>query len=153
MTGTDAIATLRKMEEADLPAVLAIERRAYPFPWSEGIFRDCLRAGYACHVAEVAGGIIGYGVVSIAAGESHVLNLCMHPDRRRQGHGATMLHFLMEEARKRGARCMLLEVRASNSSAIRLYRKFGFNETGMRRGYYPAQGGREDAVLFARDFL
>ncbi len=77
----------------------------------------------------------------------------MHPDRRRQGHGATMLHFLMEEARKRGARCMLLEVRASNSSAIRLYRKFGFNETGMRRGYYPAQGGREDAVLFARDFL
>ncbi len=140
---------MRRMVPEDLPAVLAIERSAYPFPWSEGIFRDCLRAGHLCYVAEAGRDIVGYGVISVAAGECHVLNLCVNPGRRRLGHGTAILRFLMKQARQRGAKCMLLEVRVSNSGAISLYRRFGFNEVGVRPAYYPAAEGREDALLFA----
>lgn len=143
----------RRMAEADLPAVMSIEKQSYEFPWTEGIFRDCMRAGYACYVTEARGEVIGYGIISIAAGESHVLNLCVHPGFRYQGYGAAVLSFLMEQACVLGASCLLLEVRASNSNAIRLYRRLGFNEVGVRHAYYPAVGGREDALVFARELM
>ncbi|HHH36169.1 MAG TPA: ribosomal-protein-alanine N-acetyltransferase [Gammaproteobacteria bacterium] len=140
------------MEMTDLPAVLAIEQAAYEFPWTAGIFRDCLRIGYECYVAEGPAGIVAYGILSIGAGESHVLNLCVHPGHRRRGLGRRMLRFLMERARMARVDCILLEVRPSNRVAIRLYRSLGFNEVGLRKGYYPAHVGREDALIFAYEF-
>jgi ribosomal-protein-alanine N-acetyltransferase len=145
------ISDLRPMREDDLPQVLAIEGQAYGFPWTERIFRDCLRVGYACWVLEWGGDIVGYGVMSVAAGESHILNLCVRPDAQNQGHGRRILTHLLFLARSHHADTALLEVRPSNRAAIHLYRRMGFNEVGMRRGYYPGEVGREDAIILARD--
>lgn len=148
---------LRRMHPDDLPAVLAVEAAAYATPWSDGIFRDCLRAGYYCLVAQDercddAHPLIGHAVMLVAAGECHVLNLCIHPARQRRGLGRRMLRRLLALARRQEADTAFLECRASNRGAIGLYESEGFNEIGRRRGYYPdADGdGREDAVVMAR---
>lgn len=148
---SDALPQLRDMQESDLPAVMAIERVAYEFPWTEGIMRDCLKFGYVCKVYEARGCIIGYGVLSIAAGECHFLNICIAPPHQRHGHGALLVAQLLQVARQAHARTALLEVRVSNVAAYRLYHKMGFNEIGMRKGYYPAHNTREDALLLARE--
>ena len=142
---------LRPMAQADLLRVAEIERGSYDFPWSPGVFRDCLRVGYNCWVLEVDGAVESYGILSIAAGESHVLNLCVSTAWQGCGLGRRMLSRLLEIARDQGADTMLLEVRPSNPRALRLYRSMGFNEIGVRRAYYPAHRGREDALLLARD--
>jgi ribosomal-protein-alanine N-acetyltransferase len=138
------------MSEDDLAEVIAIEREAYPFPWTEQIFRDCLRVGYSCWVLAGRDGVAGYGVMSVAVGESHVLNLCVRPDLQRRGLGRFMLTHLLHLARKHHADTALLEVRPSNHSALNLYQAMGFNEVGVRRGYYPGDNGREDALILAR---
>ena len=79
------------MQPADLKAVAAVERVAYQFPWSLGIFRDCLLAGYHCLVLEIGGSVTGYGIMSIAAGEAHLLNLCVHPNAHHLGYGRRLL--------------------------------------------------------------
>ncbi len=140
---------LRPLGAADLDAVMAIEQRAYEFPWSKGIFRDCLRVGYCCWCYENAGGIEGYGVISVAAGESHVLNLTVRPESQRRGIGKKLMSHFVQLARRHDAELVMLEVRPSNQAAIGLYHKCGFNEIGVRRNYYPAENGREDALLFA----
>ena len=142
---------LRDMQEVDLPAVMAIERVAYEFPWTEGIMRDCFRFGYLCKVYESSDDILGYGIVSIGAGECHFLNICIAPACQRQGHGVRLVTLLLQAARAANARSALLEVRISNKAAFRLYHKLGFNEIGVRKGYYPARGGREDALVLARE--
>jgi len=142
---------LRPMREADLPAVLAVEQAAYEFPWTLAIFRDCLRVGYPCHVYEGPAGLIGHGVMSFAAGECHLLNVCIHPDYRRQGLGRSLVEYLLALARRRGAHVALLEVRISNVAAYRLYMSLGFDEIGLRESYYPARNGREDAIILAKD--
>jgi len=147
----DALPQLRDMQESDVPAVLAIEREAYEFPWSEGILRDCFKYGYTCKVYESAEGIIGYGIISIGANECHFLNICIAPALQRHGHGARLVAQLLQVARQKRARTALLEVRVSNTAAFRLYDKMGFNEIGVRKGYYPARVGREDALVLARE--
>lgn len=142
---------LRPMREADLEAVLANELAAYEFPWTLGILRDCLRVGYVCYVCEGAEGIVGHGVVSVAAGECHLLNVCVHPDHQRRGFGRLLVEYLLDLARERGAHAALLEVRPSNVAAYKLYTGMGFDEIGLRKNYYPAARGREDAILLARD--
>lgn len=144
-----APASLRPMRESDLDTVLAIEMRAYPFPWSRGIFRDCLRADYPSWVLEQDGRIIGYGVLSLAADEAHVLNVCAAPEVQGRGHGRRLLRALLQIARGRGVQRVFLEVRPSNPHAIALYHDEGFNEIGRRPRYYPAQNGREDALVMA----
>jgi len=139
------------MREADLPKVLAVERTAYEFPWTLGIFRDCLHIGYHCYVYQSPTGIIGYGVMSVAVGECHLLNICIHPDCQRRGLGRAMVEHLLKVARGRGARVALLEARVSNTPAYRLYTHLGFDEVGMRKKYYPAHNGREDAIILARE--
>ncbi|HVI25766.1 MAG TPA: ribosomal protein S18-alanine N-acetyltransferase [Xanthomonadaceae bacterium] len=146
-------ASLRPMRETDLDAVMDIEHRAYPFPWTRGIFRDCLRADYPAWVLERDRVLIGYGVLSIAADEAHVLNVCAAPEVQGQGHGRRMLRALLQIARGRGARRVFLEVRPSNRTAIRLYHAEGFNEIGRRPRYYPAADGREDAIVMAMELL
>lgn len=144
---------LRPMRESDLDAVMAIEVRAYPFPWTRGIFRDCLRAGYSMWVHERAGEVLGYGVLSVAAEEAHVLNLCTAPGSERQGLGARMLRALLRIARGQRAQRVFLEVRPTNAPAIALYERCGFNEIGRRPRYYPAHRGREDAVVMALELV
>ncbi len=142
---------MRAMTTRDLSQVLTIEQMSYPFPWSEGIFRDCLRSGYhACVLADTAGTVFGYALMTIAVGEAHVLNLCVAQGARRQGYGRRILDHLMETARGGQADMMFLEVRPSNVSALHLYRNADFDEIGTRRGYYPAHRGREDALILAR---
>ena len=147
----DSQPRLRDMREEDLPAIMSIERSAYEFPWTEGIMRDCFKFGYLCKVYESREGIIGYGILSVAAGECHLLNICIHPEHQRLGHGARLVARLLQIARQAGARTALLEVRQSNKSAFRLYHRMGFNEIGQRKSYYPGHAGREDALVLMRE--
>ena len=137
-----------------LPQVLDIERRAYPFPWSEGIFRDCLKAGYSGWVlTEEPGLVVGYALMSMAVDEAHVLNLCIDPDYQQQGLGRMLLDHMIRLARAANATIVLLEVRRSNKAAIHLYESHGFQRLGLRKGYYPAAAGREDALVLGYDIL
>jgi ribosomal-protein-alanine N-acetyltransferase len=145
--------SIRPMSEADVPAVIAIERAAYQFPWSETIFRDCVRVGYLCRLVESGTLAIGYGVMSMGAGEAHVLNLCIRPEYRSVGIGRRVLEHLIERARLAQMRDVYLEVRPSNITAIRLYQAVGFEPIGVRRGYYQAVGGREDAAVLKLELL
>lgn len=141
----------RDMARADLPAVMRIERTAYDFPWTEGVFRDCLRVGYGCWVAlDEADSVAGYTLMSTAVDEAHVLNLCVGADYRRRGLGRFLLNHLISEARRAGMVRLLLEVRPSNEPAVSLYQAHGFVQVGLRKRYYPAREGREDALLLAR---
>jgi ribosomal-protein-alanine N-acetyltransferase len=141
----------RPMQDTDVAVVMDIERRAYEFHWTEGIFRDCLRVGYGCWVMELHGNVAGYGVMSLVVGEAHLLNICVAPEWQRQGYGRLLLDHFLELARERGAGQMFLEVRLSNRIAIALYRRRGFAEVGMRKNYYPGPQGREDALILALD--
>lgn len=141
---------IREMRQADVPRVSAIEREAYEFPWSPGIFRDCLLAGYISLVTEDRGEVIGYAIVSVAAGEAHLLNLCVALAHRRGGHGRRLLATVLERVGEAGAERIHLEVRPSNDAAIALYLGTGFERIGVRRRYYRASSGNEDAVLLAR---
>jgi ribosomal-protein-alanine N-acetyltransferase len=146
----ESVVNFRPMEERDLTDILAIESLAYEFPWNRVIFRDCLRVGYCCWVMERDDLIDGYSIMSVAVGESHILNLCVHPESQGHGHGAVMLDFMLDIARKHKADSIFLEVRPSNETAKNLYRQAGFDEVGLRRNYYPARWGREDAIIMAR---
>ena len=149
----DAPATMRPMRVDDLESVLDIELRAYPFPWTRGIFHDCLRAGYPAWVLEQGPAVIGYGMLNIGADEAHVLNVCTAPEVQGQGHGRRLLRSLLKAARNRGAQRVFLEVRPSNTIAIALYDSEGFNEIGRRPRYYPAKSGREDAIVMAKELF
>ncbi len=140
---------LRRMTEDDLPRVLAIERAAYAFPWSETIFRDCLQVGYPAWLYVEGGEVGGYVILSVGAGEGHLLNLCVHPDWQGRGVGSLLLGAMIRMARVLRLRSLFLEVRESNRPAQRLYRRFGFTEVGRRKRYYPARHGREDALVMA----
>jgi len=140
-------AQIRAMTEADVSAVIRLERASYQFPWSEGIFRDCLRVGYVCRVVVRGEELVGYGVMSASAGEAHVLNLCVREADRCRGVGRMLLEHLLARAAAAGMSEAYLEVRPSNVAAIRLYQSLGFEPIGVRRGYYQAVGGREDAAV------
>ena len=151
--GVPLPSVLRPMREEDLAAVMAIEVRAYPFPWTLGILRDCLRAGHPAWVLLCEGEVVGYFLMSLAAGEGHVLNVCVAPEQQGQGHGRRLLRAILQLARGQGAERVFLEVRPSNTGAIALYFDMGFNEIGRRPRYYPASDGREDALVMAIELL
>jgi len=140
----------RPMTEADLDAVTTIEQRAYGYPWSRGIFIDCLRVPYVCELLEQAGGAIGYAIMSVSADEAHLLNLCLDPRLQGRGLGARLLDHMTELARDRRVAVIYLEVRPSNAAALALYRRAGFRRIGVRKNYYRAGPAREDALVLAR---
>ncbi len=142
---------IRPMEIMDIKRVMKVEQAAYEFPWTPNIFRDCLRVGYYCCVLEDAGEIVGHAVMSYAVGECHILNVCIHPECQGQGMGRRMISQLLDVGRSNGARIAFLEVRLSNEAAYRLYEMLGFTEVGIRKDYYPAMRGREDAMILAYD--
>jgi len=139
------------MRDSDLRAVLEIEEDLYEFPWTLGNFRDSLRAGYACWVVREGRRVIGYAVLMLAAGEAHLLNLSIAAPSQRRGHGRGLLHQLVEVAREQKAKVVFLEVRPTNEVGQRLYTRYGFRQIGVRRAYYPARKGREDALVLALD--
>jgi [ribosomal protein S18]-alanine N-acetyltransferase len=141
---------IRPMNEFDIPVIAAVEKSAYQFPWSEGIFRDCLRVGYVCRVIDVAGDLGGYGIMSVGAGEAHILNVCIRDEYRSRGFARKVMQYLLERARGAGMSEAFLEVRPSNVAAARLYHSLGFEQVGIRRGYYQATVGREDAAVLRR---
>jgi len=138
------------MQEQDLASVMQIENAAYPQPWSEGIFRDCFKAKCQCTLYELDGELVGYSVMSMAAGEAHLLNLCIRPECQGGGLGRAALEQVLIVAGSKHTGTLFLEVRISNLAARRLYESAGFNEIGQRFNYYPATKGREDALVFAK---
>jgi ribosomal-protein-alanine N-acetyltransferase len=142
---------MRPMCEPDLDAVANNESGAYSFPWSRGVFSDCLTAGNQCWVAEVDAEIVGHSVITAGAGEAHLLNVCVRSDRQGYGYGRTMVLHALGVARELGADALFLEVRPSNDIAARLYDSLGFREVGVRKNYYSAVLGHEDARVLVMD--
>jgi ribosomal-protein-alanine N-acetyltransferase len=145
----DVPVNVRNMVHDDLALVSDIERLSYDFPWSHGVFRDCLLAGYSCIVLEHGVSVVGYGILSIAAGEGHILNLCVNADYRGLGYGARILDDIISRAHYAEISTIYLEVRPTNSNALSLYRKKGFHKIAKRPAYYQANSGREDADVLA----
>jgi ribosomal-protein-alanine N-acetyltransferase len=135
------------MAFADLEAVLENEIRSYAFPWTRGVFADCLRSAYECWVLAERGALIGHGILVVGADEAHLLNLCIRRDRQGEGHGRVLAEHMLARARVRGARVVVLEVRPTNRVALALYQTLGFREIGRRPDYYPAEKGHEDAIV------
>jgi ribosomal-protein-alanine N-acetyltransferase len=142
---------LAPMREADLDEVMAIENAIYSHPWTRGNFADSLRAGYACMTWRLDGALVGYFVLMAAAGEAHLLNLSIAAPWQRSGQGRALLAEAAGLGRRLGAANIFLEVRPSNLAAQALYRRFGFRKVAVRRDYYPAQRGREDALVLSLD--
>lgn len=146
----ESLSCLRPMQFSDLTTVMDIEKIAYPFPWTLNIFCDCLKVGYRAWVLEEENKIIGYGLMTVAAGEAHILNICVHPQRQHYGFGRYILEHLLAVAKQQAVDIVFLEVRPSNQIAFHLYTRSGFNQVGVRRNYYPAKSGqREDALILA----
>ena len=141
---------IRTMVHDDLVVVSDIERRSYEFPWSHGVFRDCLLAGYSCIVVERGELVVGYGILSMAAGEAHILNLCVDSNYQQLGFGERLLDEVLMRARGAEINEIFLEVRPSNESAISLYQKKGFRQIAYRPAYYQARKGREDAAVLSK---
>ena len=141
---------VRVMVHDDLKQISDIERRSYDFPWSHGVFRDCLLAGYHCIVIERVDTVVGYAILSVAAGEAHILNLCVDSAHRHLRYGERLLDEILLRARGAEVNEIFLEVRPSNIAALALYKKKGFHEITQRPAYYQAKDGREDAAVLCK---
>lgn len=139
--------TYRPMKKADLDAIMAIEPEIYPYPWTRGNFADSLKAGYSCWVCEHEDQLVGYAVLMMVLDEAHLLNISIARASQGRGWGRRLLEHVIAVARGYNGQVMFLEVRPSNKSALALYESMGFNEFSVRKGYYPAANGREDAIL------
>lgn len=145
-----SVPLIRAVTEQDLPEILKLEKESYPFPWTWGIFQDCIRVGYECLLMELERDVCSYTVFSVTADECHILNLCVGKEYRGNGISRIMLEHTIGKAQILGAKYAYLEVRPTNEVAINLYTSFGFEQIARRRGYYPAENGREDALMLAR---
>ncbi|EEF78517.1 ribosomal-protein-alanine acetyltransferase [Methylophaga thiooxydans DMS010] len=142
----------RVMLDDDLAEVHGIETSANRFPWSVKNFSDSLDAGHHAWVyIDPYDVIIGFAIVQLVLDEAHLLNICVRPDMQGQGYGRRILEHIIDHAMSKSATLLVLEVRQSNQRAQSLYEQFGFNEMTVRRGYYPAEQGREDAILMGLD--
>jgi ribosomal-protein-alanine N-acetyltransferase len=139
------------MAEDDLNLVLSNEFTAYDFPWTRGVFIECLKAGNQCWVLEREGDLIGHAIFTAGAGEAHLLNVCVRASEQGSGFGRMLVLHVLEQARAAGADALFLEVRPSNHVAATLYDSLGFTEVGLRKNYYPADLGQEDARVLALD--
>jgi len=144
---------IRPMLEVDLDEVLELEEITYEFPWTQGIFEDCLRNQYNSILYVKQKKIIAYLISQFIVNECHLLNLCVIQSERRSGLGEKMVHYLLNQTRQNNIESIFLEVRISNTAALQLYEKLGFNEVGLRRDYYPNTNGREDALVLAYEVV
>ena len=139
--------SFREMQDSDLVAVMQIETVNFPFPWTNGNFKDSINSGHICLVLEIDNALVGYAILMMVLDEAHLLNISVSPSWKGKGWGRHLLNQMMQIGREKGGLNMFLEVRPSNVSALTLYETIGFNEMGVRPGYYPAHNGRENAVL------
>lgn len=146
-----AAAQMRDMGSADIEAVLAIEQEVHAHPWTRGNFSDALESGYVCKVYEREGALLGYAVLMRNVDEAELLDIAIAAAYQRQGWGLRLLGEMKALAQAEGRQRLLLEVRASNVAAIALYHRAGFGQIGLRKNYYPAAQGREDAILMGCD--
>lgn len=144
---------MRKLHKSDLPQLVIIEEASQSVPWSDEAFRHCFEAGYQGFALEQEKEMLGFIITSVNVGEAHILNLCIDRPYQRKGYGRQLLEFALAEAVKQGAMIAYLEVRKSNTRAIRLYQNMGFIQIGQRKDYYPVPTGREDALIFAKDLF
>lgn len=147
MDGNNEHPLIRRLGIDDIDRIYEIEQLAYPFPWSRGIFEDCLRVGYICFGLQVGKVLAGYTILSWGAGEAHLLNLCIHPDWQSRGYGSLLLEYAINQVARLEGSAILLEVRTSNPRAARLYENRGFRVIGRRASYYQAGDKREDAIV------
>ena len=143
---------IRAMTKADLSAVIENEKRAYTFPWSEGLFADCLAANYHSYVLCNGDEVLGHCIVNMAAGEAHLLNICVQREHQGLGLGKILLQHTFTLCHKNKIGALFLEVRASNKKALKLYFDHGFREIGVRKEYYPGDPYKEDALVLAFEF-
>lgn len=144
--------SIRKMLAKDIEEILVIEGKCYGYPWSKNIFLDCIRVGYECCVLE-AEEIEGYGIMSMAAGEAHILNICINTALQKSGRGRQILQHLEMLCKEKNVDTIFLEVRPSNTAAVHLYKTSGFTEVGLRKAYYPGPTTREDALILAKTLV
>lgn len=137
----------RPLQGSELDEILPIENAIYPFPWTHANFADSFASGYSFWGCRVIGELVGYFVLMMVVDEAQLLNIGVAEKRQGMGFGTGLLRQAMRVAKEAGANSMLLEVRPSNARALALYRQFGFRPIGLRRGYYPSDGGREDALV------
>lgn len=137
------------MTEARLDDVVAIERRAYGHPWTRGNFADSLRSGYQAQLLVAGGVVVGYFVAMQGVDEVHLLNITVDPPFQGQGWGRVLLDALALWARGQRAQWLWLEVRTSNARAQQVYLRYGYRRVGERKNYYPAEHGREDAIVMS----
>lgn len=136
------------MTLADLDAVLALEQSVYPFPWTRGNFVDSLVAGHVTRLLRArSGALLAYSVALPGVDEMHLLNLTVAPAAQGRGLARALLDALVAQCRHERCAMLWLEVRESNQRARRVYARYGFEEVGLRRGYYPAAVRREDAIV------
>jgi len=144
---------MRRLGAVDLDRIMEMELAAYPYPWTRGIFADCIRVGYDCWGLQAGTNLIGYSIQTRAAGENHLLNLCVAPECQRQGYGSILLDNAIRRARLQGCGCVFLEVRSSNRAGIGLYRNYGFVRIGERPDYYRSDQGKEDAIVMRLELV
>jgi len=141
---------LRTFTQSDIGPVLAIEEKVHIAPWNEETFKTCFQQGYKGWVLEVENKIVGFIIVSITYDECHILNICVNHEYQRQGYGKLLMEHMQDHAKTAGIAVIYLEVRRSNSRAIRLYEKMNFHLIGERKNYYPTVSGHEDALILAK---
>jgi len=153
MANAERALTFAPAVPENVPAMVRNETRSYAFPWTEGVFRDCISGPQSCWVAlDSTDEIIGHAIFGVAVAEAHLLNICITRDQQGNGYGRQFLRFILRELQRHGAEVLFLEVRPSNRVATALYESFGFREIGVRKDYYPAPLGREDATVLALQF-
>lgn len=140
---------LQRMQPEHITAVMQIEQDVHAYPWSAGNFHDSLKAHYEAWVLpDLHAQLIGYFLWMAAVDEGHLLNITVRRDLQGQGWGHTLLEQMTQLARESGMQSILLEVRPSNSLALKLYERYGFLHIGRRKAYYPsADQNREDALV------
>ena len=144
-----AEAQFESMADVRLDEVVHLERQVYQHPWTHGNFADSLRSGYQAQVLVADDQLLGYFVAMKGVDEVHLLNITVAPEHQGQGWGRLMLDALALWSRGQQAQWLWLEVRASNARAQHIYEQHGYRRVGERKSYYPAGGGREDAVVMS----
>jgi len=142
---------IRFLAMSDLDRIMEIELAAYPFPWTRGIFEDCIRVGYDCRGLQLDSFLVGYAINTRFATECHLLNLFVDPSWQRRGFGSMLLEQTIRQAKSVKCSSIFLEVRPSNHAGIALYSKRGFYVVGERPDYYRAEKGRESAIVMRLD--
>ncbi len=141
------IPIIREMSLVDVDRVILIEREIFLFPWTPTNFADSIKAGYQCRVMEHYDAVVGYGILMLGPDEGHLLTIGIAAKWHQRGLGTQLLQYFIDLARSKRLTSFLLDVRESNKSAIYLYQRMGFKQIGVRKGYYPAMCGREDALV------